>query len=92
MIENECFRTSNKVGNFDYENQRFSISLFSRLITLVLFQVIISLIMRTIFSLKKNKNLRSNIKTYYIGFISSSYKSYYEKFIAIEVKLSIAMN
>jgi hypothetical protein len=43
MIENECFRTSNQVRNFDNENQRFSISVFSRLITLILFQVLISL-------------------------------------------------
>jgi hypothetical protein len=45
-LKNENLR-SNQVGNFDNENQRFYISVFSRLITLVLFQLPISLIMRS---------------------------------------------
>jgi hypothetical protein len=49
MRKNEVFHASNQVGNFDDENQRFSISVFSRLIILVLFQVIASLIMRSEF-------------------------------------------
>jgi hypothetical protein len=53
-IETETLRTSNLIGKFANENHRFSSSLFSRLITLVLFQFLMSLIMRSVYEEKRS--------------------------------------